>query len=70
MIAATLSSLLVALPGSGTPVLLCPDSLRQTVWAFDATTGAIVSQNVIVDTQYLDDADMFTTETLVIPIRE
>jgi hypothetical protein len=54
MIAATLSSLLVALPGSGTPVLLCPDSLRQTVWAFDATTGAIVSQNVIVDTQYLD----------------
>jgi hypothetical protein len=54
MISATLSTLLVALPGSGTPVLLCPDSLRETVWAFDATTGAIVSENVVVDTQYLD----------------
>ncbi len=54
MIATTLATFALALPGGGTPVLLCPDSLRQTVWAFDATTGAIVSQNVIVDTAFLD----------------
>jgi hypothetical protein len=79
MISATLSTLLVALPGSGTPVLLCPDSLRETVWAFDATTGAIVSENVVVDTQYLDQpiqvvaspsGTMIVTDEIAATVRE
>ena len=54
MLATIIACLALALPDGGTPVLLCPDSLRETIWAFDATTGAIVSQNVIVDVAYLN----------------